>query len=1102
MLALFICAKVSAQTCSGPGQVPGSEFPVCGATVFSQTVVPDCSGNVVPTPCTATTGIVFADKNPYWYKFTCFAAGTLGFLITPNNLADDYDWQLFDVTGHASADVYTDTSLFVSCNWSGEVGLTGASAAGTSSINCAGVGIPRFNAMPFLLKNHNYLLMVSHFDDGTQSGYTLEFFGGSANITDTTASRIVSAAASCSGNTVGVKLNKKLKCGSLAADGSDFSLSGTSVQIVQASASNCITGFDMDSIVLTLNSSLPPGTYSVSSKIGTDTNTLLDYCNNQMVVGRSAPFTVSSISAAQVDSLLPVGCRPNEITVLLNKPVLCSSIAPNGSDFDITGSAAVNIVSAVVSCSGLATSVIKLQLSAPIKKGGIYQLSVKQGSDGNTLENLCLVPTPVGNSKSFTTYDTVDAGFSYVINRSCQHDTIHLFGNANAIPTLWNWIIDNNIKSVRQDTSLIFSSGGIHTVRLFVKNGVCIDSLIKKLTITPLPPLSITVSKTWASCGNQNGAATVTALGGSGRVTYLWTPGNFVTASIANLSVGMYKVIATDSLGCSKKDSVFIDSFPAPRVASVVVSNVKCYGAKNGQITVNLKGGAIPIFFQWKNGAATFTGNPLRNLDTGKYSLKVTDGNGCTTTASAFISQPFPLSHLVKTTDALCVNANGSASITVAGGTPAYTYKWQPSGDTTPVITGLAAGNYIVKVIDRNGCIDTAHVLIKTPPGLTGFIVIQANSCQSAATGSATVASDGIAPFKYAWSPGGGTTAKDSGLATGNYIATITDSRGCFDTVHVRIGKNIPISATGNVKNVSCHNGADGSVSFATSGAAPFSFAWLPNVSATATANGLRTGTYAATITDSFGCQVTKTVKVKEPTVLKVKVLSYNTTCGLSNGSADAITTGGTPPYAFDWSTGQHADSIVNLSPGNLSLTVTDSNGCTISNNAIRIASSFPLKATLGADIDLCPGDTISISPGSYTAYKWQDGSALPAYVAKHAGLYSVLVTNADGCTATALLTVYPVCQDVLFPGAFTPNNDGHNDGFGPLGTLHSIQDYALHIYDRWGKTIFATANPFDKWDGKINSSTAPPGTYVWIATFTFNGKPGRIKKGTIVLMR
>ena len=124
-----------AQTCNAPGQTPSTAFPVCGTKVFNQKEVPICrTASLVVPGCSGSTAD-YGDRNPYWYKFTCYEAGTLGFLITPKDLGDDYDWQLYDITGHEPNDVFTDASLVVTANWAGTYGITGASAGGVSLYN-------------------------------------------------------------------------------------------------------------------------------------------------------------------------------------------------------------------------------------------------------------------------------------------------------------------------------------------------------------------------------------------------------------------------------------------------------------------------------------------------------------------------------------------------------------------------------------------------------------------------------------------------------------------------------------------------------------------------------------------------------------------------------------------------------------------------------------------------------------------------------------------------------------------------------------------------------------------------------------------------------
>ena len=173
--------QLQAQTCTTPGQNPSTAFPVCGTDTFSQASVPLCGGTTVPAGgCNQVT-----DVNPFWYKFTCFQSGTLGFKINPHTNSEDYDWQLFDVTGQNPNAIYTNPALTIAFNWSGEPGETGASNAGSSLFVCDGFGKPLWSKMPNIIQGHDYLLLISHFTS-SQSGYDLSFGGGSALIYDTT----------------------------------------------------------------------------------------------------------------------------------------------------------------------------------------------------------------------------------------------------------------------------------------------------------------------------------------------------------------------------------------------------------------------------------------------------------------------------------------------------------------------------------------------------------------------------------------------------------------------------------------------------------------------------------------------------------------------------------------------------------------------------------------------------------------------------------------------------------------------------------------------------------------------------------------------------
>lgn len=475
LLLLTIAGDISAQTCTNLGQTPATAFPVCGTSSFDQASVPICSLSDLPVP---GCGGGYPAKNPYWYRFTCFQGGTLSFLITPKDMNDDYDWMLYDITNRDPNQVYNNESWIVTGNWAGTYGLTGASASGVDFIQCGSDPGDRrntFSKMPTLVQGHTYLLMISHFTD-TQSGYSLSFGGGTAVITDPTLPGIKEASAHCSGTTVRVNFNKKMKCNSLAANGSDFTLSPGGYTITAATGIGCSASFDMESVELTLSSPLAPGTYTLTTKNGSDGNTLLDNCDRPIAVGESVSFVLTPMFPTPMDSLTTPGCAPGILELVFRKPILCSSIAADGSDFRVTGTAPVTVVSASGNCTGGFTNTISVQLSKPIEQAGSFQIELVQGSDGNTIIDECLKETPVGDVLPFTTRDTVNADFTYQMLYGCARDTVQFSHDGRNGVNRYTWNFDGIGNSFIQHPSFIFPSFGEKQVTLIVSNGVCADT--------------------------------------------------------------------------------------------------------------------------------------------------------------------------------------------------------------------------------------------------------------------------------------------------------------------------------------------------------------------------------------------------------------------------------------------------------------------------------------------------------------------------------------------------------------------------------------------------------------------------------------------------
>ncbi|WP_158563281.1 T9SS type B sorting domain-containing protein [Chitinophaga silvatica] len=368
-----------------------------------QTKVPFCNTGIIPGPYCGNPGDgPHSDQNPFWYKFTCYKTGTLGFTITPMDLSDDYDWQVFDVTDRNPNDVFTDRSLYVTMNWSGESGVTGASSAGNSLDVCGGYGLPLFSKMAVIKEGHDYLLLISHFTTASQSGYKLEFGGGTAVIQDPNKPEVEHAGYHCGPIAVGVKLSRKVYCSSIAPDGTDFTFTIPGIKIVSAVGIGCTNAFDTDSLWLQLDKPLNPGTYTVKSKIGSDGNTLLGNCGNALNVDETATFEVKPSLPVPMGKVMALPCAPDEIQLLFDAPIRCASISNTGKDFVISGPSPVKIIEATGNCnaSGLTTTV-KLKLDQRILVAGDYTITLVKGDDGNTIENECHIPTAANQTAGF-----------------------------------------------------------------------------------------------------------------------------------------------------------------------------------------------------------------------------------------------------------------------------------------------------------------------------------------------------------------------------------------------------------------------------------------------------------------------------------------------------------------------------------------------------------------------------------------------------------------------------------------------------------------------------------------------------------------------------
>ena len=450
-------------------------------------------------------------------------------------------------------------------------------------------------------------------------------------------------------------------------------------------------------------------------------------------------------------------------------------------------------------------------------------------------------------------------------------------------------------------------------------------------------------------------------------------------------------------------------------------------------------------------------------------------------------------------------NATATANLSADVGVTGISYSWNTNPvATTPVITGLAAGTYIITVTAANAC--PAKDTVMNPQPLSHVINKTNGTCGNNNGIISMIESGGTKPYTYSWLPNVSLDSMAQNLASGIYIISITDRAGCKDSAHVQIanGGGVAVAIAGKT-DVTCFGEKTGSATPIVGGSGGnYTYQWVSGsqVYTTPSIQNVSAGVYQLTVTDFAGCSNTTTATINEPLPISISVVAQPTTCGLKNGSAQATVTGGTAPYQYQWSSGSNADTANNLS-GFILLNVTDKNSCKQTSPTIAINPSVPLSISLGKDIALCTGNQVKLFPGRFISYRWNNNSTDSFLMAAQTGNYSVSVIDAYGCKAADTVHVSAEqCRDILFPDAFSPDGNSLNDAFGPLGSLSAVSDYTFKIFNRWGQPVFTSTDPFKKWNGKLGGIEAGSGVYVWMAEYSFDGRQRRMVKGTVVLVK
>lgn len=458
----------------------------------------------------------------------------------------------------------------------------------------------------------------------------------------------------------------------------------------------------------------------------------------------------------------------------------------------------------------------------------------------------------------------------------------------------------------------------------------------------------------------------------TGFETYEWSNGE-ETETITVDTGGWYYITVSDGDGCFGVDSVLIlDSAPSPGISG---EPAICDGEST---TLNVGDWADII---WSTGEIT----PSIVADTaGMYSVTVTDQYGCQTETALEVvvsSNPDPD---ISGPNSFCLG--GMATLDAGSGYA--TYNWSTS-ENTQTIEVTDGGTYYLTVTNTAGCIGYDTVTVNELSALAPDIEGETTICN----GTPVDLDAGSGFMSYMWSTSD-TTQVISATSGGTYTVTVTDVQGCTGTDEVTVGEGAPDPEITGLAEV-CAGGT--ATLTATMGFE--SYQWTSGET-TGSIDVNTSGTIIVTVTDQLGCTGTATFDFTVNPNPNPSISGSTTFCtgGSTQLSAPAGFTG------YTWTGGSTGQTLVVNSPGDYTVTVTDSNGCT-GNSSVTVIESDELVLNV-QDTAICEGETVELLVGNFTTYDWSTLETTPTIEVSSGGTYSVTVTDDTGCTGSADITV------------------------------------------------------------------------------------------------
>lgn len=779
-------------TQSSPEQDCNSAIPVCQNVYTTSTSYSGVGANdEIPanSSCLGSN-----EKNSVWYTFSTSSAGNLAFSITPNS-GDDYDFALYDITGNNCSGISSGAISPIRCNFSATGGSTGLSSGGTNATEGAS-GSNQSSVLP-TTTGKTYVLVISNYST-SQSGYTLNFGSSTASIFDVTPPTITSVIAPCGSSSITYNASEQIKCSSIAANGSDFTVTGTGGPYTISSATGQNCGVNTAQISLVISPALSgAGPWVIGVVSGSDGNTLIDACGNAMAP-QTQTFTTSPPAATITGPTSICKGTPYALTASSGSSYVWTGAAvpagqQNQQTISITPTTPGTFNFTVQVTNGTCGMSTATQ-AVTIKDGPVAHFSVSS-------QTVC-----AGTAVTFTSTSTIPCTIagSGVIVCNCGSFGCSTTSQTN-INVLHTWGFGdpssgtNNFGTGSTKTHT-YNTAGVYYVNLntnFLIGGGCSTSETQTIVVLPATP-NLTVSPTSTICPGQTATLTV-----SGGTSYTWTPAATLSTTSGSVTVANPLVTTTYSVsapGCSgaqtKTVQVVVNGVP-PAIGAISGPTLVCSNSTG--LTYSVANIASTNYTWTVPAGSSITAGQNTNAITinfgsaaGTVSV-IALGTCGAATAAINVSLSPPL-NLTVTPASSSVCAGSTVSLTASGAT---SYTWSPAATlnttTGASVTATPVTATTYTVLGSTGtCTGSATAIINMAAGLT---ITAATNNQTICAGSSALL-NATGATSYTWSPAATLSSANGAGVTAtplsSTIYTVVGSVGtCTGVATVSVGIGI-----------------------------------------------------------------------------------------------------------------------------------------------------------------------------------------------------------------------------------------------------------------------------------------------------------------------